>query len=569
MAAEVEIVVNAKDNYSGVLGNFGNIITGISSLVNLAGQAFDAFSGFAMEGLEAIAGYERMGASLQSLVASQLLMNGAATDMASAMDVAGVKAESLLQWVQELAIQSPFTAEGVALALRQAMAYGFTAEEAQRLTEAMINFAAGTGASESAMSQIALALGQIEAKGKLAGQEVLQLVNAGLAVDQILAAAFGKSTEEIVKMREDGLIPADEAIRVLTEYMETNFAGAAANQANTWAGLQGTFADIKQMGLREFFGGMFEVLQPLAVSLSEFLQAEGLDRLREIGQDLGAMTAGFINFAQQIQDLKNIDISEAVSGWGESFINWTLSIDWNKLSDNLAVGISSVDWGKVGNAIAQGMAYAVMGISVIVEKIDWGTLLNSIGNAFADLIAGLFGFIDWEDMITSAEVGFRYVGTAIVDGLKSGLISAWNGFLNLPFILVDDFIRAFHRLLGISSPSTVFAGIGRDIVLGLIGGFTAYWSDLIDLATSSLDSFLNMFGIDLSFGGTSASGLGTAGGGTAGGGTGGTSGQTVINIYGTSYWGVSGPGDVGGVHDCPSPSPLVASSGNQLVTSGF
>ncbi len=270
--SEVRIDVVAHDNFTGVLGNFGSILTGVTSAISLAGDALRAFGGFAMEGLDAIASYERLSASLTSLSASQILQAGAAESMTQAMTMAAPQAEELLKWIQELAIKSPFTSEGVAQAFRMAQAYGFTAEESKRLTQAMIDFTAGTGASEYAMQQIARALGQISATGKLTGGDMLQLVNAGLPVAQILADAFGVTTAEIMAMREKGLIPAKDAIEAITVYLETNFKGAAENQANTWAGLMGTFADLKTMGLREFFGGLADVLQPIAVGFATWLQ---------------------------------------------------------------------------------------------------------------------------------------------------------------------------------------------------------------------------------------------------------------------------------------------------------
>jgi tape measure domain-containing protein len=229
-----------------VLGNFGSIMTGVESAINLAGQAFRTFAGFAMEGLEAVASYERLSLALTTLNASQLLQAGAAKDMASAMDVSAVKAEELLGWMQDLAIHSPFTLDGVAQAFRLAMAYGFTADEAQRLTQAFIDFSAGTGASEYNMQLIARAMGQISTAGKLMGQDMLQLTSAGLPVAQILAEAFGVSTEEIIKMREDGLLPAAEVIEALTVYMETNFKGAADNFGSSSAGYS-TFCNLSRL----------------------------------------------------------------------------------------------------------------------------------------------------------------------------------------------------------------------------------------------------------------------------------------------------------------------------------
>lgn len=295
MADEIIIVVKAKDEFSSTLGNFGNIMTGIKSAIDLAGDAFRAFAGFAMEGLDAIASYERMAASLETLVAKELLATGAAENMAAALRMSGEGAEELLEWNQQLAINSPFTAEGVNNALRMAMAYGFTVTEAQRLTEALIDFAAGSGATEASMEAIARALGQISATGKVTGGDMLQLVNAGLPVVEILAEGFGVTTEKLMEMRSQGLLPATEAIEYITTYLEENFAGAAQRQATTWAGLQGTFEDLKQMGLREFFGGLFDALQPLAVELSNFLQTEGMDKLAEWGNSLGIFTQAVID----------------------------------------------------------------------------------------------------------------------------------------------------------------------------------------------------------------------------------------------------------------------------------
>jgi tape measure domain-containing protein len=309
--AEVIIDVVGRDSFSSTLGNFGSIITGIQSAIELAANAFRTFGDVAMQGLDAIASYERMSASLETLVAKELLATGAAQTMAEALGQSGDMAEELLQWNQQLAINSPFSAEGVNNAFRMAMAYGFTTTEAQRLTEAMIDFAAGSGASEAAMEAIARALGQISATGKVTGGDMLQLVNAGLPVVEILAEGFGVTTAELMKMREQGLLPATEAIEYITVYLEENFAGAAERQANTWAGLQGTFADIKAMGLREFFGGLFDVLQPVAVELSAFLQTEGMERLSTWGSYLGIFTQAVVDL---VTGNKLYDLGAAIQG---------------------------------------------------------------------------------------------------------------------------------------------------------------------------------------------------------------------------------------------------------------
>lgn len=286
----------------GLVGNLGGVAQ--TAFGVFTGQlmmgAVNGMRNLAMEGVNAYGSYERLGLSLQSLVARELMNTTGISSMGEAMQQAGPRAEELLSWIQQLAIKSPFTQEGVASAYRMAMAYGFTSTEAQRLTTALINFAAGSGQSEGAMQMIALALGQIQAKGKLAGQEVLQLTNAGLAVDQILAKAFGKSTAEIVTMREQGLIPANAAIEAITESLERDFGGAAARQTGTVEGLISSLEDLKQVGLREFFTGLVQAVQPELQKLVDTLNTpQMMANIREMGDQFAQSAMQIVEGAKR------------------------------------------------------------------------------------------------------------------------------------------------------------------------------------------------------------------------------------------------------------------------------
>jgi tape measure domain-containing protein len=268
----------------GGLGDIGKIALG-TVLGGAITGAVRGMSELSSEALTAYANYERLGLSLQQLVATEKLNSGEAENMAQALEMAGGQAQELLQWTQKLAIESPFTSSGVAKAYQMSMAYGFTTKEAQRLTKALIDFSAGSGKSEDTMSRVALALGQIQAKGKLAGQEVLQLTEAGLNVNQILANAFGKSTQEIVALREEGLIPAGMAIEAIIRQMESDFGGAAKRQSQTFTGLLSSLEDIREVNLRDFFGPSLEAVQPL---LNDFVTALQDPRTRDSIKEAGA-----------------------------------------------------------------------------------------------------------------------------------------------------------------------------------------------------------------------------------------------------------------------------------------
>lgn len=591
MAVEVEIIGTFTDNASGPLSSFGNVLGGLGNIVSGIRDAFEAAVGFitpfaesAMESQQAVAELEQV-----------LVATGGA---------AGLTSQELQNMADELQGVTMFSDEAILAGQSMLLTFRNIGEDTfPRATEAMLDMGQMFGSVDAAAVQLGKALND-----PIAGISALQRIGVTFSEGQ---------REQIENFMEMGDIAGAQNV-ILTE-LESQIGGVAEAMGETFAG-QIEIAKNRLDSFREAIGGTVILLgQDLLGAFMSFAEASplqdiqtffealnsrmeaGMPALEAFGYTILTNVDGFETFARGIlnvqgaiddagwfspefweaafgdgprsmlssfiSDFENLTgIEFSVSGLGEALVTAIQGIDWEGASQALADGVSSIDWGRVGNVIAEGLGYLGLAIGTILSEIDWSRLLNSLGNALADLIGGLFGFVDWEDMIANAEVGFRYVGTQIVEGLREGFQSAWSNFTGLPALLFNNFITSVKATLGIFSPSTVFANIGRDIVLGLIGGFTAYWDDLVRIATSSLDNFLNIFGIDLSFGGASASGLGTAGTGTAPG-TGGTTtgGQTVINIYAASYWGVSGPEEV----DCVSPHPLVASSGNQLVTSGF
>lgn len=63
-----------------------------------------------------------------------------------------------------------------------------------------------SGGSTERLDSLSLAFGQVYAKGHLAGQEVLQMVNAGFNPLQAIAEKTGKSMNDLEKMMRDGAI---------------------------------------------------------------------------------------------------------------------------------------------------------------------------------------------------------------------------------------------------------------------------------------------------------------------------------------------------------------------------
>lgn len=275
-------------------------------------QAGQAVAGFVSHAVDAYAANERLDQSLQTLVAREMRNADATLSMGDALDQAAPKAAELLKWNEQLAINSPFDEAGIAAAFRTAEGYGFVSESAdktaisaKRLTQDLVDFAAGSGRTSETVNQVALALGQIEAKGKVAGQEVLQLVNAGIPVDQILAKAFNKSTAEIVALREQGLIPADQAVKAIAYSLENDFGGAAERQSGTMSGLLNSLSDLQTIGSRDLLGPAIKEVQPILQTLVDTLNSpEGKENIQAIGKAIGDIVGGELPlFVHDMQDL--------------------------------------------------------------------------------------------------------------------------------------------------------------------------------------------------------------------------------------------------------------------------
>jgi tape measure domain-containing protein len=348
------------------LGGIGTIAIGTVLGTAIQGVAMST-QGMVNTALTAFRANERLNLSLKELVATELQQKNSGLDRAAALQQAGIKTQELIKWTQDLAIKSPFSQEGVANAFQMSKALGFTVAESQRLTTTMVDWASATGKTEAGMQRVILALGQMQAKGKVSGDELLQLTEAGLPVRDILAKAFGKTTEEIVKMQEKGLIPAKDAIAAIAESLDKDYAGAGLRASSSMDGLLNSLQDLTTVSLREFFTGTFQAIQPY---IQQFVDTVGdpavIGSIREIGGALGSVLGAAMGF------LSGTAIPALIEGF-------------NYLYPSIMAGVSQIayiadaayEWGaglmnQYGQGIIDAASYVIDAVMEIASVIaDW------------------------------------------------------------------------------------------------------------------------------------------------------------------------------------------------------
>lgn len=236
---------------------------------------------------ENISSFQSLAISLNFFAARALQAD---TDMPlkEALAATTVEAQGLMLWVERLATLSPFTAEQVGNAFRTAQAYGLSLAAAQKLVPLLVDFAAVNSLSPEVLQRVALAMAQIQARGKLASQEINQLANAGLPIRDLLVKSLQVTRGELEKMLEDGLIPASAAIQAVTGYLE-GFEGAAERVTRgTLHGIVSSLQDIRDISSRDLFGPMVSAFFPILNQLIDIGNStEFKAGIKIIGNELG------------------------------------------------------------------------------------------------------------------------------------------------------------------------------------------------------------------------------------------------------------------------------------------
>ncbi|NPV72085.1 MAG: tape measure protein [Firmicutes bacterium] len=208
-----------------------------------------------------LAGYEGFRRALLAIADTAIGMNARLEQSRIAfanMLGSAEAAEKMLRGLQEFAAKTPFEFPELQDAARRMLALGFSAEEILPVLQAVGDAAAGLGLGAQGVDRIILALGQMQAKAKVTGEEMRQLTEAGIPAWEILAQAIGTTTQKVMELAEKGAIPADRAIAVLVEGMRRRFGGMMEEQSRSWTGLLSTIRDNVRLLIQRITEGMFE-----------------------------------------------------------------------------------------------------------------------------------------------------------------------------------------------------------------------------------------------------------------------------------------------------------------------
>lgn len=343
-------------------------------------------------------------------------------------------------------------------AIQSMMSSGFKKNDAVEMYKLMTAMSVVNPAAN--LEGIARAIGQIKNTGRLQGDELMQLADAGVNVDEVynqLGKRLKKSRAEIMKMQEAGEIKSDDAIAAIKEAMKTGVGGDPEAVLKKRANSMTAILSRLQAAPFTFFSGI-EANPALADKMKASLT--GLVDLLDPSTAKGAKMAAAFS--------KLIDL---IAGPGADA--------FAKLAEKAPAALEGIM--KLATAVAPLMS--VLGF-FIDQAIMVGEGLSAIGDAIsyvaeqAQALAGFDVFASVPEMIAAAVAAIQSlmamdwtsVGMQAMSGLASGILGGMSSVISAAIAVASAAINAANSALAIHSPSREFAAMGKQIPAGLAKG---------------------------------------------------------------------------------------------------
>lgn len=180
---------------------------------------------------------------------------------------------SMMEELADFAAHTPFELSGLQTATRQLLAYGFTAEDVIPMLTAVGDATAALGTGQAGIESVTRALGQMQTRGKVSAEEMLQLTEAGIPAWEYLARAIGTDTAGAMDAVTKGAVSASEGIDAIVSGMENDFGGMMEEQSKTVEGLFSNLSDAIEQPLMKLRDS--SAYENFAESLEDVVDAAG------------------------------------------------------------------------------------------------------------------------------------------------------------------------------------------------------------------------------------------------------------------------------------------------------
>jgi tape measure domain-containing protein len=408
------------------------------------GGAAAALGAFGLKAIQASADME------QTRIAFGTLLGGAK------------QADSMIRDLQAFAAKTPFEFSGLQQSAKRLLAFGFTAKSIIPTMTAVGDAVAALGGGQEMIDRVTMAMGQMMAKGRVQGDEMLQLAEAGIPAWDFLAKKLGVTIPEAMKKVTAGAVDAKTGIDALTEGMEQRFGGLMTQQSGTITGLFSNLQD-----------SVGQTMVSVGDSLTKGLDVKG--KLQGV-LDLMSKLQGFVQGKVTLGEIVGPDAAAALGRVHDTLNEIGAAIGQiaekvKPFGENLArLAIPHLDVLVIaGLAAAFGLlAIAAGAAAVAVIAATWPVL--AIIAAIALLAAGVYLVItNWAQI--TAFLGGLWAGiSAWFASLGAAVEAAWSAFASRPGYYIGVMVGF---VIGKLAELILGASIIFNRILGVVMGWAA------------------------------------------------------------------------------------------------
>lgn len=393
-------------------------------------------------------------------------------------------ADGVMSQVQKFAAKTPFTTTEVVGMANSLLTRGFKANELEKLMLGVGDVGAMLGTDK--MESVIGALGKMRSRGKLGGEAMEMLADAGVSTKLVydaLSKSLGKSRDEVEKLISAGKVTDAQGVSATLEAISQGLSGgklggAMEAKSKTLSGLVSTLASVPEdliaavnfdkflQPLKDFVKQLTDALSPDTAVGQRFIAI--FEQLGTTigtvfvalggGRDIETTIGGLLNVLEPLVKVFGAFVEGGMRGLGAVF---TPLIDVFVMMGQQPDGIASFTRAmtELGEVVGFVAGAIVVGAGTMVGAVfAFVTALSKVGELMTGFWQAVLA-IDW------AELGINIIG-----GIIQGLF-AMMGPLAAAAVGIGNTIKsALEGNLKIASPSQVFAELGQMTGLGFLQG---------------------------------------------------------------------------------------------------
>ena len=402
--------------------------------------------------------------------------------------------ESALQKVQELkefAASTPLSMDDLAKGTQTLLAFGVESEKSTGILRQLGDIALGDA---DKMQRLATAFGKATAAGKVTGDTVQQMIDAGWNPLIQISQAAGETMEETQKRMSAGAVSVEE-LQAAMEAVTSGtgqFAGGMEAASHTTQGLISTLKDNAKALVGEVFmpisDGLLGRVLPGAIeaisSLTTAFRENGISGMIEaaggiVGSAIGEFTSAlpnFVNTAVEIVKSINKGISDNLPTIAKSAI---------EMITVLAKGIL----GMLPEIIKLGLDLIVSLANGIAESLP--ELIPTIVDVVAQIVETLIANVDKLIMASLAIIVALAKGLIMsipqlikaIPQIIMAIVNGFNSFMSQITDIGKNIVNAVGD--GIKSLASEALQWGKDLIQNFIDGIKAKWDALKQTITNT------------------------------------------------------------------------------------